>query len=201
MMEARDLGEASVPLRLGRAALRVLLRPFSPTSRRAHLFVRASRRPQFRWRFPGILFTAAAGMYRAVRHPWVEMGVNDAIQCDGEWQPLEQQPDGVWVRRVRGSGSVLPGGSAILRGVAGRARVVVTLRGVGADAETRVRIVVAARDAWDQPIGLVAPMVRHDGWSDVEVPLTRPAIDREHLVVNVSVDPGREVTVHRIALA
>jgi hypothetical protein len=128
------------------------------------------------------------------------MGVNDTIQCDGEWQPLEQQPDGVWIRRVRGSGSALAGGSAILRGVAGRSRVVVTLRGVDGT-ETPVRIAVAGRDSWDAPIGLVSWTARADDWSDVDVPLTRSAIDREELLVNVFVDPGREVAVRRIALA
>src|SRR5262249_54841196 len=99
---ALDLGNAGLPERLRRAVLRLLLRPFSRMSRRAHLFVRARRRPVFRWRFPQILFTEP-NLFRCVRHPWIEMGVNDTIQCGHGWELAEQLPDGGWVRRVRGA--------------------------------------------------------------------------------------------------
>src|SRR5262249_21256625 len=81
---ARGLGALGVTERLRRALLRVLLRPFSPTSRRAHLFVLARRRPVFRWNFLPLLFTQPS-IFRCVRHPWIEMGVNDSIQCDIGW--------------------------------------------------------------------------------------------------------------------
>ena len=197
-MTARDLGIVSLPERLRRAALRGLLRLFSPTSRRAHLFVRARRRPVFRWRFPLVLFTQP-NAYRCARYPWVEMGVNDSIQCDLGWDPPEQLQDGTWVRRVHGVDSPVPGGSVTLRGALGGQRVVVRLR--TASDPTRVRVAVAPRDAVDEPIGLLSTVVPGDGWSDIEVPLTRATVDGERLLVNVTVEePGRAVDVQRIAL-
>lgn len=205
-MTARDLGTVAMPERLRRAALRALLRLFSPTSRRAHLFLRARRRPVFRWRFPQVLFTEP-NVYRCVRYPWVEMGVNDTIQCEVGWEALEQLPDGTWARCVLGVDSPLPGGSAMLRGAAGMTRVVITLRSTGSVTSdgTRVHIGVARRDAvsgvMDEPIGLAAA-VAADRWSDVEIPLSRPAVDGEHLLVNVTVaEPRRAVAVRKIALA
>ena len=91
---ARDLGTVrACRSDSGAPPCALLLRLFSPTSRRAHLFLRARRRPVFRWRFPQVLFTEP-NVYRYVRHPWVEMGVNDTIQCEVGWDPLEQLPDG-----------------------------------------------------------------------------------------------------------
>ena len=198
-MTARDLDTVSTPERLRRAALGAFLRLFSPTSRRGHLFVRARRRPVFRWRFPPILFTQP-NVYRCARHPWVEMGVNDSIQCDLGWDPPEQIQDGTWVRRVHGVYSPLTGGSVTLRGVAGATRVVVRLRTVRDP--TRVQISVAPRDALDASIGLVSMVVPGDCWSDVEVPLTRTTVDGDRLLVNVTVqDLDRAVDVQRIALA
>jgi SAM-dependent methyltransferase len=201
-MLARDLVTPALPERLRRAVVRLLLRPFSNTSRRAHLFVRARRRPVFRWRFPPALFTQP-NVFRCVRYPWVEIGVNDEIQCDAGWEPAEQLPDGSWVRRVRGIDVPLPGGSAILRGAAGGSRVTVRLRGEGGavDAGTRVRVGVAPRHAHDAPIGLVSWMAPADRWSDVEVPLTRPVVDGEELLVNVTVEQGRAAAVRCIALS
>jgi SAM-dependent methyltransferase len=201
-MLARDLVTPALPERLRRAVVRLLLRPFSNTSRRAHLFVRARRRPVFRWRFPPALFTQP-NVFRCVRYPWVEIGVNDEIQCDAGWEPAEQLPDGIWVRRVRGVDSPLPGGSATLRGVDGGSRVVVQLRGEGRadDSGTRVRVAVCPRQAYDAPIGLVWRMAPADRWSDIEVPLTRPVVDGEQLLVNINVDQGGAVAVRRIALS
>jgi hypothetical protein len=48
----------------------------------------------------------------------------------------------------------------------------------------------------------VATVLPGDCWSDVEVPLTRAAVDGERLLVNVTVEElGRAVDVQRIALA
>jgi SAM-dependent methyltransferase len=206
-MTARDLGTLGVPERLRRGALRALLRLFSPTSRRAHLFARARRRPVFRWRFPQVLFTEP-NVYRCVRYPWVEMGVNDAIQCEVGWESLEQLADGTWARRVRGVDSPLPGGSAVLRGAAPGTRVVISLRATdgGAGEQTRVHVAVARRDArsgaMDGSIGFASATIPADRWSDLEVPLTRPAVDGEHLLVNVTVvETGRAVAVRKIALS
>src|SRR5262249_55463775 len=87
-LEVCDLPTSTRPERVGRAFLRALLRPFSRLPRRAHIFLRARRKPVFRWRLPDALF-AEAHLYRVVRHPWVEVGVNDAIQCGGGWEPAE----------------------------------------------------------------------------------------------------------------
>jgi SAM-dependent methyltransferase len=205
-MTARDLGTIGAPERVRRAVLRMILRTFSPTSRRAHLFARARRRAVFRWQFPQVLFTEP-NVYRCARHPWIEIGVNDSIQCDLGWEPLEQLQDGTWVRRVRAADVPLPGGSATLRGIAGGSRVVVQMRGAdgASGSPPRVRVAVAHRDprtrAIGEPIGLVGAAVPCDRWSDVEVPLSRPSTADEHLLVNVTVDePGRAVVVCRIAL-
>jgi SAM-dependent methyltransferase len=198
---ARDLRRFPLGERLLRSALRVALRPFATTSRKEHLFLRARRRPVFRWRFSELLFTDAMP-YRVARHPWVEMGVNDAIQCEGAWGPAEELSDGSWLRRVHGRCSALPGGSAILRGVAGRSRVRVDLRAEvpAADGETRMRIGVVSRAV---PLELIGAMFRSDppdGWVTVDIPLVRTVSDGEHLVVNVAVGPDQAVAVRRIAL-
>ena len=205
-MTALDLGTIGVVERVRRALLRVLLRLFSPTSRRAHLFVRARRRPVFRWNFPPMLFTQPS-IFRCVRHSWLEMGVNDSIQCDTGWEPPEQLDDGTWARRVRAADVAYPGGSATLRGTAGGTRVVVQMRGAedASAGPTRVRVSVAHRDpvtrAVGEPLGIEGAAVPSDRWSDVEVRLSRPATVDEHVLVNVTVEePGRAVLVRKITL-
>jgi SAM-dependent methyltransferase len=198
----RDLSNTTIGERVRRALLRVLLRPFSRISRGSHIFLRARRRPVFRWRLPEALFSEGR-LYRVLRHPWVEMGVNDTIQCDEGWEPAEELPGMGWVRRVRGVYGPLPGASAALLGVAGGSRVVVELRahdGSGTG-ETRVRIAVADTGPARAVIGLTSEVAPRDRWSRVEVPLARAAVPGEHLNVNVAVEPGREVAVRRIALA
>lgn len=197
----RDLQRFSLVERLLRSALRVALRPFMATSRKEHLFVRARRRPVFRWRFSDLLFTDAM-TYQVARHPWVEMGVNDTIQCEGAWGPAEEQPDGSWVRRVHGGSSLLAGGSAILRGVAGRSCIRIDLRAEvpAADGETRTRIGVVSRAVPGELIGAVFRSDPPDGWVTVDVPLARAATDGEHLVVNMAVGPDQSVAVRRIEL-
>ena len=198
----RDLPNTTARARLRRALLRGLLRPFSRLPRGTHIFVRAHRRAVFRWRMPDALF-AEGRLYHVVRHPWVEMGVNDTVQCDEGWEPAEELPGMGWVRRVRGVDGPLPGASAALLGVAGGSRVVVELRahdGPGAG-ETRVRVAVAETGPARAVIGLTTETAPRDRWSRIEVPLARAAVRGEHLNVNVAVEPGREVVVRRIALS
>jgi SAM-dependent methyltransferase len=64
---ARDLRRFRPAQRVARATLRLLLRPFLATSRREHLFLRARKRPVFRWRFPELLFTGHAAASSATR--------------------------------------------------------------------------------------------------------------------------------------
>ncbi len=198
---ARDLQRFPLHERVLRAALRVALRPFATTSRKEHLFLRARRRPVFRWQFPELLF-ASAMPCQVVRYPWVEMGVNDTIQCEGGWGRPETLPDGGWFRRVHGGLSLLAGGSAILRGVAGRAQVSVQLRAEtpAPDGETRVRIGVVSRSKPGELIGAVFRSEPPDGWVRVDVPLARAVDDGEHVVVNMAVGPDQSVAVRRIEL-
>jgi SAM-dependent methyltransferase len=198
----RDLPNTTIGERVRRALLRVLLRPFSRIARGSHIFLRARRRPVFRWRLPEALFSEGR-LYHVLRHPWVEMGVNDTIQCDEGWEQAEELPGMGWVRRIRGVDGPLPGASAALLGVAGGSRVVVELRahdGPGAG-ETRVRVAVAETGPARAVIGLTSEVAPRDRWGRVEVPLARAAVRGEHLNVNVAVEPGREVAVRRIALA
>jgi SAM-dependent methyltransferase len=198
---ARDLQRFPLGERLLRAALRVALRRFANTSRKEHLFLRARRRPVFRWRFSELLFTDAMP-YQFARHPWVEMGVNDSIQCEGAWGPAEELSDGSWIRRIHGGGSVLAGGSVILRGIAGRSQVRVDLRAEvpATDGETRMRIGVVSRAAPGELIGAVFRSDPPDGWVAVDIPLVRTVRDGEHLIVNLAVGPDQAVAVRRIAL-
>jgi SAM-dependent methyltransferase len=198
----RDLPNPTGWMRVRWALLRGLLRPFSRLPRGSHIFVRARRRAVFRWRMPDALF-AEGRLYHVVRHPWVEMGVNDMVQCDEGWEPAEELPGMGWVRRVRGVDGPLPGASAALLGVAGGSRVVVELRahdGPGA-VDTRVRVAVAESGPAGAVIGLTSEVAPRDRWSRVEVPLARAALPGEHLTVNVAVEPGREVAVRRIVLS
>lgn len=87
---------ASVAYRLPEwqlAIWRRVLRLYSDTPRGEHIFLRARRGPRFRWGFPPSLFDNMQ-FFTLVRHPWVEMGINDSIQCAAGWHGLEPRPDG-----------------------------------------------------------------------------------------------------------
>jgi SAM-dependent methyltransferase len=196
----RDLPNTTRRTRVRRALLRALLRPFSRIARGSNIFLRARRRPVFRWRFPDALFSEGR-LYHVLRHPWVEMGVNDAIQCDEGWEPPEEVPGTGWVRRVRGVDGPLPGASAGLLGLPGASHVVVEVRAPDGASETPVRIAVAETGPARAVIGLTSAVAPSGRWGHVEVALARPAVAGEHLNVNVAVEPGREVAVRKIALA
>jgi len=196
-IDVRDLPGATTAERVRRAVLRALVRPFSRLSRRAHVFLRARRRDRFRWRFPEALFSEAR-LYHMVRHPWVEMGVNDAIQCGEGWEPAG---DEAGARRVRGVDRPLPGGSASVRGRAGAARVRVRLRGEPGAGAGDASVRIAVSDATHAVLGLDTRTVPRDRWTDVDVPLARAAVADEVLVVNVAVGIGDVAAVQRIALA
>jgi hypothetical protein len=199
---ARDLQRFPPVRRMARAALRLLLRPFLETSRREHLFLRARKRPVFRWQFPSMLFTEA--QCRLVRHPWVEMGVNDTIQCNGGgWDSPEQLPDGSWVRRIRGGPFGGEGASVVVRGVAGRSLVRLELQAEtpAADGDTRLRIGVIPPGGTAELMACVFRSEPPGQWVTIDVPLNRPAADGEELIVNVLVGPDQSVRVRRIELA
>jgi SAM-dependent methyltransferase len=68
--------------------------------REEHIFLRARRAGRFGWHFPPALFDNIE-FYILVRHPWMEMGVNDTIQCGEGWYPRETKEEKI-ARRVRG---------------------------------------------------------------------------------------------------
>lgn len=201
VLRIRDVVPQTRAERVRRAALRALLRPFSRISRRSHIFVRARRRPLFRWRFPPALF-GETRMYHLVRHPWVEMGVNDAIQCTEGWGAPVESIDGVPARRVRGRDAPLPGGSVSLRGIAGATRVTLALRAVGAapPGGARVRLAASSAAPAGEVIGFADGVAVPARWTEVAVALSRPVRADEHLTVNVAPAVDHEVAVGRIAL-
>lgn len=89
----RDITPVPSGERWQRTLWRLLLRLYSDTPREEHIFLRARRGPRFRWSFPPLLFDNIQ-FYTLVRYPWVEMGINDSIQCAGGWYGVESRPDG-----------------------------------------------------------------------------------------------------------
>jgi SAM-dependent methyltransferase len=78
-----------------------LLRQYSDTPRDEHIFLRARRGERFRWHFPPLLFDNIQ-FYTLVKYPWVEMGINDSIQCAAGWYALEGDANGVELRWIAG---------------------------------------------------------------------------------------------------
>lgn len=204
VMSVRDLDWYDRSERLKRRLKRVALRLWSAEPHHSHIFLRARRRPVFRWRFPERLFGANA-FCDIVRDPVVEMGVNDTTQCIWGWQALEPLADGDgYVRRTReAEPGGLPGTTCHLRGVAGRRRVSVRLRVErgGPDGTVTGELYVNERGSVTGLIGLAAFTVpAGKEWTTIETSLTRAAIDREHLGVTIKLGPQQEVAVQRIAL-
>ncbi len=86
------------------AVWRRVLRWYSDTPRDEHIFLCARRGARFRWGFPTSLFDNMQ-FYTLVRHPWVEMGINDTIQCAAGWHATEPRPDGAGAMRwIDGTG-------------------------------------------------------------------------------------------------
>jgi SAM-dependent methyltransferase len=89
----RDLAPLVRGERWQRALWRRLLRAYSDTPREEHIFLRARRGERFRWGFPPSLFDNMQ-FFTLVRHPWMEMGINDTIQCAAGWHAPEPRPGG-----------------------------------------------------------------------------------------------------------
>src|SRR5204862_7077023 len=126
----------------------------SNQSHHGHIFLRVRRGPIFRWNFPVRLYDHMA-LYRLIRHPWIEMGVNDSIQCADAWLPPERCAEtGETVRRVDGddlrSRGLLPFAIAFLRGRADARRLTIRLQARGrpeaSQVEGGVRLRSAARE-------------------------------------------------------
>src|SRR5262245_24562854 len=204
--QVRDVGEHDRLTRLRRAARRFVLRWWwrSTQSHRSHIFVRAQRGDVFRWRFPPRLYEHM-DLYRLVRHPYVDMGVNDTIQCAGGWRPLERCADGGEIRRVDGNeleSRCLGFAVAYLRGDPAAPRLGVRLRGIaepGADVVPGALRVRSPGHRWEL-------LLQHrftvpaGAWIDVAAPLRRPPDAGEELEVHLEVRPGRKLLVRRVAL-
>src|SRR5207344_1780470 len=87
------------------AVWRQLLSLYSKHPRSEHIFLRARRREPFRWHFPATLFDNIES-YALVRYPWMEMALNDSIQCVDGWHPLEKWAEGGGMRWTRGIGQI-----------------------------------------------------------------------------------------------
>ena len=100
-MVVRDLAQTSGWAHARRALWKRLLACYSNDPREEHIFLRARRGERFRWTFPPSLFDNIE-YFTLVRYPWMEMGVNDSIQCAEGWHPLEDRGGGGQFRRTRG---------------------------------------------------------------------------------------------------
>jgi hypothetical protein len=188
-MVVRDLAEVPRGQRLRRALWRRILRLYSNHPREEHIFLRARRGPRFRWSFPSALYDQT-DLYVVVREPWVEMGVNDSIQCAAGWGALDPGRDGQGARRwTRGAAQVLlkcpPGATAVrLECFAPAAD--------GADALV-VRVIVRHRWRWPvDPMNVYADevvRVTRGAWCTLTVPVRSP---RQGDEVEVNITPDDE---------
>jgi SAM-dependent methyltransferase len=136
-MVVRDLALHSPLARGIRTLAKGALRLFSQEARSEHIFLRARRRPRFRWYFPPRLFDHMH-LYHLVRHSYVEMGVNDAIQCIEGWGPLENATGGP-------SRAVIGCAKVFVKAPESTGRVGVELRGPGDVPGAEARIIVRDR--------------------------------------------------------
>lgn len=202
-MTVRDIMEIGRVQQWHRAVWRQVLRLYSPLPRSEHIFLRARRREQFRWRFPARLFDNIES-YALVRYPWMEMGINDAIQCVDGWHPLAQDAGGRALRWTRGAA-----GQVFLKTPARpRALAIDCCAAASANAPALpVRLIV--QDRW---LGRVDPdcvyadttlNVERDRWQRIEVPL-RPgnmfAGNELEVRFEVSGDASDRLAVHRVAI-
>jgi SAM-dependent methyltransferase len=166
----RDLLAHGHARALERAAWLRFLAIYSDVSRAEHIFLRARRGARFRWTFPPSLFDNVQ-FYTLVLYDWMEMGINDSIQCAAGWGPLQRDAKGVELRWVQGDE-----GQGFLKTpqnlAAFRAEVFAS-PGAGM---MRVRFVV-----WDRWLGRVNPDnvyvdatvdVERGRWQQVELPIS-----------------------------
>jgi SAM-dependent methyltransferase len=199
-----DLRALPLRERLLERVVKLLLRLWSRNSHDAHIFLRARRRDRFRWYFPPRLFDHMT-LYHLYRDPFVEMGINDAIQCAGGWLPLEDGTEaGGPVRRVNGealNASWLEYATALLRGRAGATRMALRVKGLGPGPGTDVPIQLTLRGAAtpDRVLADRRVVLPHGAWTETAVRVAAPA-EGEQLELRVGVPRGCDLAVRRIAL-
>jgi SAM-dependent methyltransferase len=81
-----------------------------------NLYAVARRGPEFRWYYPNWLFRSGMRQ-RRVRHPFIRVGVNDAVQLGTGWWDLERWPDGPmrWMRSRAEAFVLAKGGERTLK--------------------------------------------------------------------------------------
>lgn len=173
--------------------------------RQEHIFLRARRSGRFRWHFPTRLFDNI-DFYILIRHPWVEMDVNDTIQCGEGWHPVETQ-DGKIVRRLRGVAQ------GFLKSPAGQLVFHIEMYAPPDATPLHAHVIV-----WDRWLGRpkvenvyvdTAVPVERGRWQTLDLPLGRhPLVDDEveiRIAMNGDARPGANesaadtdgVAVHR----
>jgi SAM-dependent methyltransferase len=211
-MVLRDLAPHPAKERLQRAVWKRALRLYSDAPREEHIFLRARRRERFRWHFPSGLFDNTQ-FYVLVRYPWMEMGINDAIQCAAGWYPPERRTaDEGWMRWVSGDE-----GQAFLKTPADVSKFGLEVFAPAAsDSPVSVRAIV-----WDRWLGRVnrenvyveqAVPLQRGQWQRFELPLQRFPRAGDEVEVKISLissdapvdapgiacERGRGLAVHKV---
>lgn len=173
VMDVRDLTPVPRGERWQRAVWQQLLRLYSDVPRAEHIFLRARRGARFRWTFPTALFDNIE-YYTLVRHPWMEMGINDSIQCAADWHPLESRPAGGEMRWTAGRAQ------AFLKTPPNAEKVTLDIFAAAAPGAPPAEVHFAV---WDRWIGRIDPIGRYieatatlerGRWHHLEFPLSTP---------------------------
>ena len=184
VMALRDLVEHTPRERAQRQLWRRMLRLYSDMPREEHIFLRARRGERFRWAFPPDLFDNIQ-FYTLVRYPWMEMGINDAIQSAAGWHPLEPRAGAPGMQRwIRDTGQAFLKTPAEARGVA------LELYAAPAPGAPPVSLHVIV---WDRWLGRIQAQ---NVYVDAVVPLERGRWQRIELPIGSQrANPGDEVEV------
>lgn len=188
-LRVRNLAPTPLRWRLEHAVWRLFLRCYSNAAREEHIFLRARRGDRFRWHFPTGLFDNLQ-FFVLVRHPWMEAGYNDSIQCGAGWFPAAEPPEDHqrWIQGDEGQaflrtppGATTFGLEAFAAPLAGggelELRAVVADRWLGAGAPDHVYA--------DAPVRL-----RRGAWQRIELPLRRAPKPADEVTVRLRLDPA-----------